>query len=81
MGLASSLESLRDDPRFVKLMDLVGIEVDRLRVRMESGVFETVQQYAHAGGAIRGGRLPVQIITDVLEASVAESRRLEEREA
>lgn len=81
MALASALESLRSDPRFVKLDGLMSIERDRLRRRMEQGPMADVQSYAHANGVIRGLRLPGQVISDVLATAHAVRMALETGEA
>lgn len=69
LRMADLLGELRADPRFVKLGELMGIEVEQLRRRMEIGSLDTVQAYAHSNGVIRGLRLPGQIIDNVLDTA------------
>lgn len=69
MDLAAQLESLQSDPRFVRLDELMAIEREQLRRRMEARPMDNVQSYAHANGVIRGLRLPTTVIEDVLETA------------
>lgn len=66
---ANLLRDLKAHPGWVMLQRLVTIETERLRRAMELKPLESLGAYAHANGAIRGLRLPSQIIDDTLETA------------
>lgn len=77
IGLAQQLESLRLDPRFEKLMELMDIEISKLRRSMETGQLRSLEKYAHAGGCIRGAGLSLAIIDDISKKARAVLAQLE----
>ncbi len=78
---ADALEDLRAHPGWEIYEQMIGVQVEKLRVQIEGKPLRDVQTYAHGGGVLKGLRDALGMVDKAIDAAAAERRRLEDQEA